>query len=114
MAEYDSFENLRSALRCLDNYFTDKYDTSINVLVDKKIGEAAITDNPASVIQQWIEDYDFDMDCVNHFEVYQYRKVERYKNWVGEFKRWKMSCIKGYIRRSSNIDASFELTVNVS
>lgn len=113
MKEYDSFENVRDALRCLNEYFKNPFDKYVYLIIDKQEGEAAITDDPSDVIKQWIVDYEYDLSCVEYFEVYEYRKVEEDSDWLERFNNWKSSCIKGYIRTKSNVSADFELSVSV-
>lgn len=113
MKEYDSFENVRDALRCLNEYFTHPFDKYIYLVIDKQEGEAAITDDPSDVVKQWIVDYEYNLSCLEDIEVYEYRKVEDDSDWLERFNNWKRSCIKGYIRTKSKVSAEFELTVSV-
>lgn len=113
MKEYDSFENVRDALRCLDEYFNHPFDKYIYLLIDKKTGEAAISDDPANVIEQWVEDYSNSIDCIEDFNVYEYRKIEDIQEWLNSFENWKKSCIQGYVKKESNISASWELSIKV-
>lgn len=76
MKEYNSFENVRDALRCLNEYFTHPFDKYIYLVVDKQEGEAAITHDPSYVVKQWIVDYEYNLSCLEDIEVYEYRKVE--------------------------------------
>ena len=39
MKEYNSFENVRDALRCLNEYFTHPFDKYIYLVVDKQEGK---------------------------------------------------------------------------
>ncbi|PGT90039.1 hypothetical protein [Bacillus thuringiensis] len=112
MVDYDTYETVRDALRCLSDYFEGGSVETVYLLIDKRLGDASISGTPLVVIEDWLDDYGKELTCIEHFEVYEYKKGTMdaiQKPVSGE---WKTSGVKGYIRRKVKVNVHVEFTLS--